>query len=97
MFLTVSGCSMYPTLREGDKLWSIRSYFVPIEVGDIVVASPYALLDDPSLDANRLVIKRVHRAENGYYYLLGDNTDQSYDSRNYGWVSKKEIVAKVMM
>lgn len=97
MFLTVSGRSMYPTLVDGEKLWSVRTYFVPVEIGDIVVAKPYALADDPSLDYNRLVIKRVHRAENGYYYLLGDNPDESYDSRNYGWVSKKEIVAKVMM
>lgn len=97
MFLTVSGRSMYPTLVDGEKLWSVRTYLVPVEIGDIVVAKPYALADDPSLDYNRLVIKRVHRAENGYYYLLGDNPDESYDSRNYGWVSKKEIVAKVMM
>ena len=89
MFLTVNGRSMFPTLVEGDNLWSVRSYLCTIRVGDIVVAKPYEC-------DNKLVIKRVHRIENGYYYILGDNADESYDSRNYGWVSKKEIVAKVM-
>lgn len=89
MFLTVSGRSMFPTLVEGEFLWSVRSYLCTIRVGDIVVAKPYECKD-------KLVIKRVHKIENGYYYLLGDNADESYDSRNYGWVSKKEIVAKVM-
>ena len=89
MFLTVNGRSMLPTLVEGDKLWSVRSYLCRVRVGDVVVAKPYSCND-------RLVIKRVHRIDNGYYYLLGDNAGESYDSRNYGWVSKKEIVAKVM-
>lgn len=89
MFLTVNGRSMYPTLKEGDKLWSVRSYLCDIQVGDIVVAKPYKCDD-------RLVIKRVYRIDGMMYYLLGDNPSESYDSRNYGWVSKKEIVAKVM-
>lgn len=91
MFLIVSGRSMFPTLNEGDKLTSVRSYLCKIKVGDIVVAKPYPCDD-------RLVIKRVAEieAQGYYYYLLGDNPDESYDSRNYGWVSKKEIVAKVV-
>ena len=89
MFLTVNGRSMLPTFVEGDNLWSVRSYLCKIRVGDVVVAKPYKC-------NNKLVIKRVHSIKNGYYYLLGDNADESYDSRNYGWVSKKEIVAKVM-
>ena len=89
MFLTVSGRSMFPTLTEGEKLTSVRSYLCKLNVGDIVVAKPYEC-------DNRLVIKRVANIEGDYYFLLGDNPDESYDSRNYGWVSKKEIVAKVV-
>ena len=91
MFLTVSGRSMLPTLTEGDKLTSVRTYLCKLNVGDIVVAKPY---DDGC--ENRLVIKRVAQIEGNYFYLLGDNPDESYDSRNYGWVSKEEIVAKVV-
>ena len=90
MFLVVSGRSMLPTLSEGDELTSIRSYLCKIYVGDIVVAKPYEA-------ENRLVIKRVAKINGDYYYLLGDNPNESYDSRNYGWVSKKEIVAKVVI
>lgn len=89
MFLTVSGRSMFPTLTEGEKLTSVRSYLCKLNVGDIVVAKPYEC-------DNRLVIKRITNIEGDYYFLLGDNPDESYDSRNYGWVSKKEIVAKVV-
>lgn len=89
MFLTVSGRSMFPTLTEGEKLTSVRSYLCKLNVGDIVVAKPYER-------DNRLVIKRIANIEGDYYFLLGDNPDESYDSRNYGWVSKKEIVAKVV-
>ena len=91
MFLTVSGRSMFPTLTEGDKLTSVRSYLCKLYVGDIVVAKPYY-----EGCSNRLVIKRIAKREGDYFYLLGDNPDESYDSRNYGWVSKKEIVAKVV-
>ena len=90
MFLAVNGRSMLPTFYDGEKLTSVRSYLCRINVGDIVVARPYGC------DA-RLVIKRVSSIEGGYYYLLGDNPNESYDSRNYGWVSKKEIVAKVVL
>ena len=61
MFLTVNGRSMFPTLVEGDNLWSVRSYLSTRRVGDIVVAKPYEC-------DNKLVIKRVHNIENGYYY-----------------------------
>ena len=89
MFLTVSGRSMFPTLTEGEKLTSVRSYLCKLNVGDIVVAKPYEC-------DNRLVIKRIANIDGDHYFLLGDNPDESYDSRNYGWVSKKEIVAKVV-
>lgn len=90
MFLTVSGRSMYPTLVEGEKLTSVRSYLCKLQIGDIIVAKPYEC-------DNRLVVKRIANINGNHYYLLGDNPDESYDSRNYGWVSKKEIVAKVVI
>ena len=89
MFLTVSGRSMFPTLTEGEKLTSVRSYLCKLQVGDIVVAKPYP-------NDERLVIKRIADIKGYCYYLLGDNPDESYDSRNYGWVWKKQIVAKVV-
>ena len=98
MFLDVSGLSMYPTLQDGEQLFSVRTYLCrPVEVGDIVVARPKACGGD------KLVIKRVHSKtfspylQTNTYYILGDNADESHDSRDYGWITEKEIVAKVMM
>ena len=38
----------------------------------------------------------VELAEN-QYFLLGDNIGQSYDSRDFGTLDKKEIVGKIIM
>jgi len=34
--------------------------------------------------------------ENGAYFVLGDNYEHSYDSRNFGALNKKDIVGKVI-
>jgi len=62
------------------------------QVGDIVVFnSP----ENPEL----LVVKRIVdiRTENGqsFYYLMGDNRENSHDSRAYGWAPERLIVGKI--
>lgn len=43
------------------------------------------------------IIKRVERIENGKYYLVGDNRQESNDSRHYGFVSKSDILGTIMI
>lgn len=61
---TVSGNSMYPTLKDGQYVMALKT--MSFEVGDIVIArhSNYGL-----------IIKRVVAMENGRAYLKSDNRD----------------------
>jgi len=41
-------------------------------------------------------IKRIERQQGDLIYLLGDNAGASTDSRQFGWVQAKTIIAKVV-
>jgi nickel-type superoxide dismutase maturation protease len=82
------GTSMNPTLRDGEVVLVDRD--ASIEVGDIVVAKH-------PIEQNSEVVKRVERInERGHYFLVGDNSDDSTDSRHYGPVTREYIKGKVV-
>ena len=82
------GTSMNPTLKDGEVVLVDRE--APIEVGDIVVAKH-------PIEQNNEVVKRVERInERGHYFLVGDNPDDSTDSRHYGAVTREYIKGKVV-
>lgn len=54
--------------------------------GDVVIVSHQGLEK----------IKRVERQQGDLVYLLGDNPGKSTDSRSFGWVQAKTIIAKVV-
>ena len=82
------GKSMNPTLRDGETVLVDRA--AEIGVGDIVVARhPVEQISE--------VVKRVARInERGHYFLVGDNPDDSEDSRHYGAVTREYIRGKVV-
>jgi len=82
------GTSMNPTLRDGEVVLVDRE--AKIEVGDIVIARhPVEQVMD--------VAKRVASInERGHYFLVGDNADDSEDSRHYGAVTREYIKGKVV-
>lgn len=83
------GRSMNPTLKDGEVVL-VDKDFEKIEVGDIVLAK------NPS-EKNGEIVKRVARInERGHYFLLGDNLDDSEDSRHYGAVTGEYIKGKVV-
>jgi nickel-type superoxide dismutase maturation protease len=82
------GRSMNPTLRDGEVVLVDRG--ADIEVGDIVVARH-------PVEQDSEVVKRVARInERGHYFLVGDNPEDSTDSRHYGAVTKEYIKGKVV-
>jgi hypothetical protein len=80
----VGGSSMRPALLSGDTVVAFRRK--PHE-GDIVLAR----------HGGREIIKRVGRREGDKYYLVGDNRQESTDSRHYGFISKNDILGTIMI
>lgn len=78
---------MNPTLKDGEAVLVDRE--AEIEVGDIVIARH-------PIGQNEIA-KRVGRInERGHYYLVGDNQDESEDSRDFGAVTREYIKGKVV-
>ena len=87
--LDIVGNSMYPTLLDGEKNHSRRFFntFDTPKIGRI-----YVYRDS----TGKLVIKRLKMIKDDLCYFVGDNPSMSYDSRYYGFINRKNIVALLM-
>ena len=101
-FMVAEGYSMYPIIKPGTILFVCKIYYgikppgasnylitwrVPVE-GDILVF--YTPLGE-------IAVKRcVESSPEGFFYALGDNESQSYDSRHYGPVPNNNIIGRVL-
>ena len=87
----VDGDSMYPTLKDGEYV--VMKITDDVEPGDIVI-----LHVDYEYDmTSEYIIKRVDKiAEDGSLYVLGDNAEESFDSRDCGYFPKEIIRGKVV-
>lgn len=80
--------SMFPTLKNGEKVLVDRT--AEIAVGDIVVARH-------PIEQTGEIVKRIERInEHGHYFLVGDNLENSNDSRHFGAVKREYITGKVV-
>ncbi len=84
----VSGHSMEPTIIQGHFVMvSVIPYlFYNPQVGDIVVFQRNG----------KMLIKRVEKKEDAKYFLVGDNRNDSLDSRKIGLVDRQNILGKVI-
>lgn len=80
----VGGSSMKPTLEPGSLVVALKR---PTKVGDIVIARR----------GNKDIIKRVKRVDGNSHYLIGDNSEESTDSRHYGNIAKSDILGTIMI
>ena len=85
---------MRPTLKEEDSVLvsSIPYFFKKPKVGDIIILKKGL----PRRKAGRYIIKRITKRKGATFFVQGDNENESIDSRSFGWISKKEIVGKVV-
>jgi nickel-type superoxide dismutase maturation protease len=82
------GKSMNPTLKDGEVVLVDRA--AKIEAGDIVIVKH-------PIEQTSEIVKRVERInEHGHYFLVGDNLEDSNDSRHFGAVTRKYIKGKVV-
>jgi len=88
--IVVRGRSMSPTLHDGD-LVLIDKKPKAYNIGDICVLVP------PD-EADKIVIKRITKVKpmDRLYWFLGDNRNNSHDSRDYGWVNVENIEGRVI-
>lgn len=80
----VEGLSMLPTFSHGKIVVGWR--FRQPRVGDVVIARHHRIE----------LIKRITEMQDGKVFLLGDNAEESTDSRQFGWLPAHAIVAVVV-
>lgn len=91
----VIGDSMFPTYHNGEYILGISKFNInKIKIGDILVFKKSGY--------DKILIKRVgsiHEEEYSdkkSFFMLGDNSEYSNDSRNFGWVEEEELMAKIL-
>lgn len=86
MFLLrrVEGLSMSPTYPQGKLVIARRRKTV--RVGDVVIVRHHKME----------LIKRVDQITGEHVFVVGDNPDNSTDSRHYGWLPLSSIIGVVI-
>ena len=85
----ISGASMLPSFKEGEEvLVQKRWFFCRIHKGSVVIAK------DPR--NHKLILKRIEQVRDYKYFLIGDNRNESTDSRAFGWIEKTNIIGSVI-
>lgn len=84
----VSGHSMEPAIKNEQHVLisKIPYFFSEPRIKEIVAFKKN----------QKILIKRIVKKTGKKYFLAGDNLKDSLDSRNFGFVSKNDILGKVI-
>lgn len=80
---------MRPALHPGD--WLIARH---LDDADVPVPADIVVVRDPR--DGRSLVKRVDWCDEGYVSLLGDNLEQSRDSRHFGPLEATAVESQVI-
>lgn len=80
----IVGGSMLPHLLPGKIV--LGCGFGKLKKGDVVILSHDGLEK----------IKRIDQIESDKLFVLGDNADQSTDSRQFGLIDRSQVLARVI-
>jgi signal peptidase I len=106
----VRGPSMLPTYDDGDRLIARRRRSAVPRPGEVIVFRNPHPFGVPGSSQGPLLIKRVaavpgeaappgmspNVVPDGHVAVLGDNSDQSLDSRQLGFIPLRNVVAVVV-
>ena len=81
----VKSGSMAPKLRPGQLVVATRM-FRKLHAGQVVIVER----------DNKQLIKRIERIEADKLFVIGDNLAASIDSRQFGWLDRRAVIAKVL-
>lgn len=86
MLRQIVGISMLPNYRHGTVVVGWR-WFRPskLQPGRVIIAQA----------EGREIIKRINRRDGDRFYVIGDNPAASIDSRTFGWLERRQVLAIV--
>ncbi len=84
LFRRVRNGSMAPKLRPGQLIMATR-LFRKLHAGQVVIVER----------DNKQFVKRIERIEDDKLFVIGDNLAASVDSRQFGWLDRRAVVARV--
>lgn len=91
----VADVSMSPTISNNDIVISIDSWGV--KEGDIVIFMLPESEKHKYEKEDWIWCKRVDHIKDNKFWLLGDNSEESYDSRHFGYVPWSNIYKKAIL
>ncbi len=85
--VAVAGDSMLPTYSNGD--WLVARWARTFKVGQVLVIERQ---ERPGI----FLIKRLMQIDNENFWVEGDNSAASSDSREWGWRNSGEVLGRIL-
>lgn len=95
--ICVEGDSMSPTLKSGSKYIGRRIFAKDkCKIGHIYVFNPPHKVEEEGAFVVKRLVDVLYTDKTTWYYFEGDNKEVSFDSRYYGYVDCREVIAELI-